>query len=363
MLSGFGACDHRTMPIGKRLQKQSPSTTQGAATIVDVARVAGVSVATVSRALSRPERVRPEMVAKVRAVASRLGYVPHSAARALVSRRSSTIGAVVPTVDNAIFAKAIQSLQFALDDRGYRLLVAFNEYDLARETVQVRAMIEHGVDGLVLVGGAHDDATLALLRSRGVPFVYTWIFDPSGPDPCIGFDNRRAMIRLTNHLADLGHRHFAVVSGITRGNDRAAERLHGVRDALAARGIELPPASVVERPYGIAEGRSALRLLLARRPAPTAIVCGNDVLAFGVLFEALAQGIDVPGALSITGFDDLDLAAQLTPALTTMRVPSAEMGSRAAEFLLSRSNGDMVPEKVELEAELIVRGTTAPPAR
>jgi LacI family transcriptional regulator len=349
------------MSSGKRLQKRLPGGPPDAATIVDVARVAGVSVATVSRALSRPERVRPETVARVRGVATRLGYVPHRAARALVSRRSSTIGAVVPTVDNAIFAKAIQSLQFALDERGYRLLVAFNEYDLARETAQVRAMIEHGVDGLVLVGRAHDDATMALVRARGVPFVHTWIFDATDPDPCIGFDNRRAMIRLANHLADLGHRRFAVVSGVTRGNDRAAERLAGVREALAARGLELPAASVVERPYGIAEGRSALGLLLAQRPAPTAVICGNDVLAFGVLFEALARGIDVPRSLSITGFDDLDLSAQLTPALTTMRVPSAEMGRRAAEFLLSRVSGDTVPDKVELEAGLIVRGTTAPP--
>ena len=349
------------MSPGKRLQRSLPGGARDAATIVDVARVAGVSVATVSRALSRPERVRPETVAKVRSVAARLGYVPHRAARALVSRRSATIGAVVPTVDNAIFAKAIQSLQFALDERGYRLLVAFNEYDLARETAQVRAMIEHGVDGLVLVGRAHEDATMALVRSRGVPFVHTWIFAAADADPCIGFDNRRAMIRLANHLADLGHRRFAVVSGVTRGNDRAAERLAGVREALSARGLELPAASVVERPYGIAEGRSALGLLLAQRPAPTAVICGNDVLAFGVLFEALARGIDVPRSLSITGFDDLDLSAQLTPPLTTMRVPSAEMGRRAADFLLARINGETVPDKVELEAELIVRGTTAPP--
>jgi LacI family transcriptional regulator len=350
------------MPTGKRLPNRPAPTPQGAATIVDVARVAAVSVATVSRALSRPERVRPELVARVRSVATRLGYVPHRAARALVSRRSATIGAVVPTVDNAIFAKAIQSLQRALDERGYRLLLAFDEYDLAREAAQVRAMVEHGVDGLVLVGGEHDGPTLDLLRSRGVPFVYTWMFAAAGADPCIGFDNRRSMVRLTHHLADLGHRRFAVVSGITRGNDRAAERLAGVRDALAARGIDLPPANVVERPYGIAEGRSALGLLLAQRPAPTAVVCGNDVLAFGVLFEALARGIDVPRSLSITGFDDLDLSAQLTPSLTTMRVPSAEMGRRAAEFLLSRIGGDAVPDKLELEAELIVRGTTAPPA-
>jgi LacI family transcriptional regulator len=329
-------------------------------TIVDVARAAGVSIATVSRALSHPERVRPERVERVRSAAASLGYVPHHAARTLASRRSNAIGAIVPTLDNAIFAKAIHALQRRLDAAGLQLLVASNDYDLEREAAQLQALVAHGVDGVVLVGASHRPRAAELLAAKGVPHVCLWTHRADGA-ASIGFDNRAAMARLVSYLADLGHRAFAMIAGITRDNDRAAARVQGFRDALAARGIAIPRERVIERPYSAADGRGALRTLVAGGAPPTAIVCGNDILAFGALAEALALGLAVPGAVSITGFDDLELAADLRPPLTTMRVPSEAMGVRAAEHLLDRLAGEPTPQTVELEAELIVRGTTAPP--
>ncbi|HZS84948.1 MAG TPA: LacI family DNA-binding transcriptional regulator [Stellaceae bacterium] len=334
---------------------------QAAATLGDVARLAGVSPATVSRVLNRPQTVRLGLRDSVQRAIAELGYVPHGAARALASRRSQTIGAVVPTLDNAIFATCIDALQRRLDGAGYVLLLASTEYDRARERSEVAALLERGVDGVMLVGGDHDPAVYRLLAGKRVPFVNTWVYETASGRPCVGFDNRRAAMRMTDYLLDLGHRRFAVIAGVTLHNDRAAERVLGVQAALAARGIALTPAQIIERPYALAEGRDALRLLMRQKEPPTAIICGNDVLAIGALLECLAANIAVPGEISIAGFDDLELASHIQPGLTTLRVPSAGMGRRAAEYLVSRLDGRTVPDCVELDVELIVRGTTAPP--
>src|SRR5579885_3331991 len=244
---------------------------------------------------------------------------------------------------------------------GYVLLLASTEYDRARERSEVAALLERGVDGVMLVGGDHDPAVYRLLAGKRVPFVNTWVYETASGRPCVGFDNRRAAMRMTDYLLDLGHRRFAVIAGVTLHNDRAAERVLGVQAALAARGIALTPAQIIERPSALAEGRDALRLLMRQKEPPTAIICGNDVLAIGALLECLAANIAVPGEISIAGFDDLELASHIQPGLTTLRVPSAGMGRRAAEYLVSRLVGRTVPDCVELDVELIVRGTTAPP--
>jgi LacI family transcriptional regulator len=335
---------------------------QSGVTLADVARAAGVSPATASRALTRPEAVRDALRDSVRQAVARLGYVPHGPARALASRRSSTIGAIVPTLDNAIFARCIDALQRRLDTAGYVLLLATTEYDQRREAAEAEALLERGVDGLMLVGAAHDPVLWDRLVRRALPVVTTWIYDTAGGRPCIGFDNARAAARVASYLLDLGHRRIAMIAGIIAANDRAAARVVGVRDALAARGASLEPDLLVERAYGVAEGRQAMRMLLHHREPPTAVICGNDVLAIGALLECLSAGIAVPGRVSITGFDDVELASHLQPPLTTIRVPSSDMGRLAAEYLIDRLAGRVTPAFIELDAELIVRGTTAPPA-
>jgi LacI family transcriptional regulator len=346
--------------LSKRLQR-SQALRRHAVTIVDVAAAAGVSISTVSRALAGSSRVNPELALRVHREAARLGYTPDRVARALVQRRSNAIGAVVPTVDNAIFARAIQALQSRLDAAGYRLLLATSEYAPARELAGVQALVEHGADGVVLVGAQHHPGVCPLLDTKGVPFVQLWTCDSSGGAATIGFDNREAMHRLVTHLVDLGHRRVAMIAGAVAGNDRAAARIAGLHDALAGRG--LAPEAIVERAYTIQDGRNAARMLLDRDPRPTALVCGNDILAFGALAQARAQGIEVPGALSVTGFDDLDLATCVTPPLSTMRVPAAAMGELAAEHLLARIAGRETSHSIALAAELIVRGSTGPPGR
>jgi LacI family transcriptional regulator len=337
------------------------SRTRKAATLADVARLARVSTATASRALSLPHKVRPHTLTRVEQAVQRLGYVAHGAARALASRRTHTVGAVIPTLSNAIFASTTQALQKTLDAAGYTLLLASHEFDPAVEARVTRALLARGVDAMVLLGTTHDPDVFRMMEARQVPYVLTWALDADGRHPCIGFDNRAAAVRLAGHLLDIGHREFAMISGITANNERARERLAGVRAAIAARGARLPAARIVEKPYTHAAGREGLREVLAGPVKPTAVICGNDVLAIGAIAECSARGIAVPRELSVTGFDDMEIASLLTPALTTVHFPAAELGAYAANHLLDRLAGRPVDMRRELPVELVVRGTSAPP--
>lgn len=334
-------------------------------TLQDIATAAGVSTATVSRVINRPAEVRPALKARVEEQIAALGYIRHGAARALASAKSFTVGAVIPTLEAAIFASGMNALGAKLADGGYTLLLAVHEYDLARETGQVRELMGRGVDGMVLVGAEHAPDTFDLLRRQHCPTVLTWTSGENGPGPCVGFDNARATARATRHLIELGHRRIGVIAGIRNGNDRARERVEGVQAALTAAGLSLAPADMVERRYLLGDGRDGFRALMDRPAAdrPTALFCGNDVIAFGAVIEAREMGIDVPGDVSLVGFDDLPLAEHLHPGLTTVHVPSRRMGRAAAELVLAQASGAAGAEAVELPADLVIRGTTAPPKR
>lgn len=341
---------------GKAARSERPVT------ITEVAHRAGVSTATVSRALNKPESVRAELRERIHATIRQLGYIPSGAARALVTRRTRAVGAVVPTLDNAIFASGISALQRRLGASGYTLLVAASEYDLDQEVEEVRTLLGHGIECLMLVGTAHRPALYELLERNAVAYVCCWMYAPDAPHPCIGFDNQAAARRLTEMLLALGHRDIAVIAGVTRDNDRAAGRLAGVRQAVTNHGLTLPAERVVEVPYEIGAGRQGWCTIQAvRTDWPTAVVCGNDILAIGVLLECNAQGISVPKTLSVVGFDDLPIAAHFQPPLTTVRIPAVEMGTRAGDYLLARISGESVADHVAVDTNLIFRETCGPP--
>lgn len=326
--------------------------------IEDVAAAARVSTATVSRVLNG-QSVREPARSRVHAAVAALGYVPNAGARALTLHRTGTVGAIVPTLDNAIFAKAIDALQRRLAQDRLQLLIATSDYDTSAEDSQGRTLVARGVDALVLCGHGQRPQLLDFLRRRGLPFVHVMTLGDDEADLSVGFDNRRAMARAARHLLELGHRRIAMLAGVTRDNDRARARVEGAREALRAAGLALPAERIVERRYALADARDGLRRLMAARPQPTAVLCGNDVLAFGALLEAHHLGMRVPDELSIVGFDDLELARHVSPALTTMRVPSETMWTLAAERLIGALRGENVPRRTELEVELIVRESTA----
>jgi LacI family transcriptional regulator len=326
--------------------------------LADVAKAAGVSLASASRAMSADATVGDGTRMRVRAAALAMGYVPHGAARALASRRTRTIGAVFPPLDNPIFASGTNALARALADAGYTLLLASHDYDLSAETRAARALIERGVDGLVLVGNDHEPALMAMLAQAGIPFEITWMTDPSQRQHAVGLDHRVASMRVTRHLLDLGHREFAVVTGPVHANDRARDRYSGVRDTLETASVPLPAERVVQGDFSIAAGRRSLERLLAQAPGFTALICSNDVQAIGALLECAARSIRVPTDLSVAGFDDIELASEMRPTLTTVRVPSAEIGRRAGERLLARLAGQPVERSERLPAPLIEREST-----
>ncbi len=326
----------------------------------DVARAAGVSTASVSRALNTPELVSEDVRAAVQAAVTRLGYIRHSAARALASRRSMTIGAVVPTIAYSIFSAGVEAIERRLEEAGYALLIATSDYSLERELRQVRILLERGVDGVILVGRYHRPELARMLQERAIPYVCQGAYEAEGPHPCVGFDNHAAMASMAEYLLGLGHRRIAMLAGISADNDRVIDRIAGARAPLNRAGLDFVPGGLVESRYDVAEARLAMKRLLALRPRPTAVLCVNDVLALGALFEARAEGVAVPAELSITGFDDFDFARNVEPPITTLRVPAPEMGRGAAEQLLQRLMGQSPPQATLLPTTIIPRGTTGP---
>lgn len=343
------------------VRKRLPRPSSNAVTVRDVAKAAGVSVATVSRALNSAEGVTPLLRRRVADAAMLLDYVPHAAARALASQRSRTIGAVVPTLENANFAAGVDALQRRLAEAGYTLLVGSSGYDPEAEMMQVQALAANGIAGLLLVGAVHSSRLYEFLDTKKIPYVNTWVLDQRHPS--VGFDNHEVGRQLANYLLDLGHTEFGVIAQMTNNSDRAAGRVAGIREALAARGLALPQERLIERPYKIIEGQLALRTLMQSDLRPTAVICGTDILAFGALSEADRLGISVPAELSIAGINDSEFSAHTHPPLTTMRLPADEIGQRAAEYLLGRVEARPVVTITEVQVNLIVRASTAPPAR
>lgn len=327
----------------------------------EVAQAAGVSTATVSRAINNPDVVSADLRERIAVAVEQLGWVPDGAARALSTRRSQTIGAVFPALSIGDFAHATQAIQSELSQAGYTLLLACSEYDPDLELSQVRKFVERGVDGLILVGQAHHPELVPLLRRRDMPFVNTFVYDSQTHGTCVGPDNRKALMMMTDHLADLGHVRFGVIAQSTRNNDRASARLDGVRDALASRGLAVRPQHFAMGEWSIADGRRLLRSLWQTGPKPTAIICGNAHLAVGAVLEALAMGLRLPADLSIVGYDDIEIMSHLPVPITTVRVPGAEIGRIAAQVLTARLEGRECAVSFEAEAELVIRASSGPP--
>jgi LacI family transcriptional regulator len=342
------------------LKKRVKHPSNSSVGLRDVARVAGVSTATVSRAINNAELVSEELRTRINSVIRHLGWVPHGPARALATRRSGTIGAVFPTLTQGDFPRAMQALQDELGHNGYTLLLACSEYKPEQEYRQARKLVERGVEGLVLVGETHHPELQEFLVTRRVLYVNTFFYNPRTHGTCIGPDNRMATYRLTNYLADLGHRRFGLIAQSTVNNDRAQARLQGVRDALAERGIAIQPSHVAEGYWGVREGRQLFRRIASTSPRPTAVVCGNAYLAVGAMLESQAMGIAVPREMSIVGYDDIEIMEELPIPITTVRVLSDEVGRRAARFLVSKLRGLPFGQGFECEAEIVVRASSGP---
>lgn len=326
----------------------------------DVARLAGVSQPTVSRALRDQAGVSAETRAKVRDAARALGYVPSEAARALSTKRSRRVGIVSAELGNPFYPALLEPLHDALAARGYRTILVTDRGD---QPVEIEALIDGSLDGVVLTTSMTDSQLPHELARRGVPFVFlNRVADGISADACV-VGNYEGAERVANLFVDLGHRRIGAVFGpdaTSTGRERAA----GFRDRLAELGIGLAPRYSWQGPFSHATGRAAMNSLLQLAEPPTALFCGNDVIAIGVYNAAMGAGVSIPADLTVVGFDDIPMAAWETYDMTTMRADLARLACNATELLSERIEAPESPvRRVTLDAELVLRGTHGPPRK
>lgn len=297
--------------------------------ILHVARQAGVSIATVSRAFNTPESVAPATRAAVAAAALALGYEPNLSARTLRTQRSCTLGVVLPTLHNPVFAETLAGIAGAAADAGYSIIPLTTDYQEAQEQQALRRLGGRSVDGLILtVADAARSATLAALRSARRPYVLA--YNRHARHPCVSVDGETAMAELVARLQQLGHRRILMVSGHLSASDRAQQRHRGYAAAMQASGST---AELLELPF-VAAAPELLAQRLGRADRPTALVCSNDLLALRCMRAAGLAGLRVPEDLSVIGFDGMALGTELRPSLASIAQPNAEIGRRSVAWLL-----------------------------
>ena len=332
----------------------------GGITLGDVARLAGVSPITASRALNTPDQVAKETLERVREAVSRTGYVPNRLAGGLASARSRLVAAVVPTITGPVFMEMVESLTTSLADAGYQLMLGQSGYTQSREDALLDAIIGRRPDGIVLTGIMHSPEGRRRLLASGIPVVETWDLTPTPIDMLVGFSHVRAGAAVAQHLHAKGRRRVALLSG---DDERAQRRNRGFIDEALRLGLARSEADIpvrrVPAPTTLGSGRAGLAALLGDMPDLDAVFCSSDLLALGVLTEAAARGLAVPGRLAVMGFGDLAFAADTHPALSTVRIDGTTIGQRAAGFIVDRAEGRAVGEKVvDLGFQIVQRAST-----
>lgn len=323
--------------------------------IEEVAARAGTSPITVSRVLRDPAKVAPATRARVTAAIAALGYIPNLSASSLASRRSGIVGLLVPTIDNSIFAATVQGLTDAIAMAGLQLLLGDFRYSEEGERTLVRALVGRQPEALVVVGVVRDAALRDMLLRLAIPVIETWDLTAQPVDAVVGFSNKAAGAAMARHLVERGRRRLAFVGGR---DHRAQARAAGFAAVLKRAGA---PAPVIELVDGatIAEGRRAVAHVLSKAPKTEGVFFATDILAVGGLLECQRCGIAIPSQLAIAGLGDLEIARELAPALTTVRIPAYEIGRRAGEIVIDRVRGETAERRVfDLGFSIVVREST-----
>lgn len=334
-------------------QRSRPKKT----TVRDVAEAAGVSVATVSRVLNDSAQVAPDKKSRVLDAIDTLRFTPSAAARAVNTGRSRIVGALIPTLEHAIFARFLNVLEERLNQHELSLVVAATRGDPDVEVARARALANLGIEGLFVSGVTHDPAFFELVQRRDIPVLATSYFDPSNALPTVGYDNAKAARMAMDHLIELGHKDIIILHGPVANNDRTAERLKGAKS-----GSDIS-VRTFESPLDFTAVGSVLENALAVCPNATAALCFSDVLAQGALLHMPSLGLAAPSDLSVIGIDDLPGSASVPPGLTTVHLPVGQMGEHAADQLAGWVEGRGPAKPFEVKPRLIVRGSTAAPRK
>lgn len=325
----------------------------------DVARQAGVSVMTVSRALNDPDRVSEEMRRRVQAAVRETGYVHNRLARSLSSQRSEVIGLIVPSLRNSLFAETIKGISDVLAEEGFQLMTADSGHSLTDEEELIAAFLAQRVAGLVLHNTSHTARTADMIHKAKVPVVENGNLTERPLDSVVSYSNFEAARAMTTHLARLGYQNIGLVSLSAEDNERASERQRGYRAAMEALDRQLDPRLMLEQPAGLAAGADAIVRLVNGAPEVDAVFFAGDVLAIGAIFECQRRGWGVPQRVGIASFDDVDLLRHINPSVTTIRLPRYEIGRRSAECLLNRISGRETSNiTVNLGFDLVQREST-----
>ncbi len=332
------------------------------ATLRDVAAAARVHPATASRALNPETRilVSEDTARRVTEAASRLGYRPNPVARSLRTRRSHTVGVLIPDLNNPLFPPIVRGLEDKLAAAGSVALIGNTDADAARERTLFEQMRARHVDGFVLATATLHDRLLAEAAAADVPVVLMNRLAPDYSFPSVSVDNEQGARMAVSHLARLGHTRIAHIAGPQEAST-GLSRLRGFRDGMAAHKLEVDESLIAYAArYTVEEGARCCRELLARDPRVTAIAAANDMLAVGCYTALDELSVQCPDEISLIGFNDMPFIDRLRPPLTTVRFPHYQLGTEAAQLLLERISGSESPVKIlYLAPELIVRGSTS----
>jgi len=324
--------------------------------IEEVARLAGVSPITVSRALHQPHKVAEAKRLHILQVVAQTGYASNPHARALRSGQSNVVAAFVSNLLSAQFLLAVQGCTEVLEAEGYQMIVGQTAYSYEKESSMIESLRAVRPAAVLFTGIVELEENRRKLAELGIPVMETWAYPRDPIDMLVGFSNHDGGRLAAEHLAARGYRKLAFLG---RQGGRGALRLRGFREAAAELGLSVALELTVDHPKTIADGRAAFTRLLDMKPDVDAVFCANDLLAIGAVFEARHRGIRVPQDMALLGFGDTDVSSELQPPLTTITVDHRELGQRAGAMLAKRLRGETLDRRIDvLDLQLILREST-----
>ncbi|KAA8999006.1 LacI family DNA-binding transcriptional regulator [Affinibrenneria salicis] len=325
-------------------------------TLEDVAREAGLSPMTVSRALNNPHLVRATTVEKVKKAIAVTGYIPNLLAGGLASRRSKLIAVVVPQINNNMFVDTVQAISDQLAKRGYHMLLCVSGYTEDKESEIVSAILSRRPDGIVLTGIQHSPQMKRIILSSELPVVEIWDLTPTPLDMLVGFSHEKIGNKIAKYLYKKGYRKFGL---IWTEDKRAVVRKKGITDTLAKNKVKPLAEATVPLPATLSLGREGLCHLLDSGNKPDAVICSSDTLAQGAIIEASHRGLRVPQDIAIMGFGDLDFSRHNVPSISTVKIDRWRIGIDAANMLADKIEGAELNDVViDIGFELIEREST-----
>ena len=319
--------------------------------IRDVANEAGLSIATVSRVMNGASNVKSDTRLKVLSACKKLDYLPNPAARMLSTNRTKTIAAIIPTIEHSVFAKYIAAIEQTLGQRDYSLVLAISNADRREELKAARQLLGMGAEAFILSGSDHSQSLLDMFDRRGVPSVFTSVWEKQTTHPTIGYDNYALAVRAVKFLASHGHQKIAVIHGPLNESDRTRSRREGACGVIDTR----LTIDFFEVELNVKGGKYAVQSILEAAIQYTAILCFSDVLALGAYFSLLKAGLKIPDDISVMGFDNLDWSEDVVPSLTTIDLPAEQMGADVATQLMDNLDNSKPVVSTLLTAEIIMR--------